>query len=681
MIIEDTVLGLALILLLGLGAQWIAWRLGVPAILFLLGLGILSGPVLGIIQPDKILGELLFPIVSVAVAILVFEGALNLRFAELRKTGAAVRNLLTLGMLLTCGLCALAAHFFLDMDFPSALLLGSILIVTGPTVITPLLRHVRISSNISTILRWESIIIDPIGAILAILVYETFFGAHQARFWSSTFTLVNTILLGACFGFLAAHLLLLLIRREIIPEFLQSPFTLMSLIASFALSNILQQESGLLAVTVMGLVMANQSHVAIKKITEFKETLQVLLIASLFIVLSARIDVLSLNMINLQTVFFVLTLLFLVRPISVFCSAWGTGLKWRELVFLSAIAPRGIVAAAISSLLAIELRQAAHPQSEVLVTTVFIVIVVSGITATLFAKPLARFLDLELPEPRGFLFLGAHNWARDLAQVLQERGIPILLVDTNPYNVYKARMQNLKIVYASILEEEARMRLDLSEVGAFIALTSNDEVNSLAALSFQDILGKNKVYQIPSFTPEEGEIKKIGSRKSLHGKQLFSTRPPVIRLSGLSPNQDAKCLALGHFVMSVPISLITLSAVKPSMPSIRVRSTPVIRYRCAPNVEAGCVALTAPPAIVGRRPAIAEVLEPFQLGFNLPGRTRQSYLDRTGTAPGPGSARRYAPPASAPATTWQSWLRLLSCQDDGTAPAFGGPVRRPRWPR
>ena len=219
---------------------------------FFTGLGHTKRSCAGLIQPDKILGELLFPIVSVAVAILVFEGALNLRFVELRKTGAAVRNLLSLGVLLTCALCALAAHFFLGMDLASALLLGSILVVTGPTVITPLLRHVRISPNISTILRWEGIIIDPIGAILAILVYETFFGAHQPHFWSSTITLVNTVLLGTCFGFVCAHLLLFLIRREIIPEFLQSPFTLMSLIASFALSNILQQESGLLAVTVMG---------------------------------------------------------------------------------------------------------------------------------------------------------------------------------------------------------------------------------------------------------------------------------------------------------------------------------------------------------------------------------------------------------------------------------------------
>ena len=520
--IEDTVLGLGLILFLGLGAQWLAWRLKVPAILFLLALGILSGPVLQIIEPDKILGDTLFPVVSVAVAILLFEGALNLRFKELRKTGIAVRNLLSLGVILTCGLCALAAHFFLSMDLPSALLLGSILVVTGPTVIAPLLRHVRISPKISTILRWEGIIIDSIGAILAILFYETFFGSYEPRLWDSSLSLFSTISLGLCFGFLSAYLLLLLIRREIIPEFLQSPCVLMCIITSFSLSNLLQQESGLLTVTVMGLVMANQNYVAIKKITEFKETLQVLLIASLFIILSARIDMDSLSKINMNTLFFVFTLLFLVRPISVFCSAWGTALKWREILFLSAIAPRGIVAAAISSFLAIELKQVNHPQSETLVTTVFIVIVVSGITATLLAKPLARLLGLEIAEPHGFLFLGAHEWARDLAKTLQKRGIPILLVDTNPYNIYKARMRNLKGVYASILEEEARMRLDLSEVGSFLALTSNDEVNSLAVISFQDILGKENIYQIAPPAPENGYAKKNKAPKSLHGKLAFS---------------------------------------------------------------------------------------------------------------------------------------------------------------
>ena len=515
--------GIALILFLGIGAQWLAWRLGVPSILFLVTVGFVAGPLLGIIQPDQILGDLLFPVVSISVAILVFEGALNLRFNDLRKTGAVVRNLLSIGILATWFICSLAAHILLELELTFALLIGAVLTVTGPTVINPLLRSLRVSPKLSTILRWEGIIIDPIGAILAVLVYESFFHSVTGPVLGSTlWIIVKVVLVGSLTGFLAAWILLQLLHYEIIPEFLQNPSTLMILITTFTLTNEIQQEAGLLTATVMGLDMANQKRVAINKITEFKETLQILLIASLFVLLSARSDIEVLTNIDMRIVYFVLAVIFVARPVSVFLSAIGTKLNWRELVFLSTIAPRGIVAAAVSSLLALELSQAGYHQSDFLVSIIFIVIVVTGITSTAFSKPLAYFLGLHVDEPRGLLFLGAHTWACELAKVLKECDIPVQLVDTNPQNAYLARMDKLHVHYLNILEEGALLRIDMSQVGALLTFTSNDEVNSLAALSFQEVLGKKNIYQLQAYPLDAKENQKVSAHKNLRGKQLFS---------------------------------------------------------------------------------------------------------------------------------------------------------------
>ncbi len=519
---ENTVLTVALILFFGICSQWLAWRLGVPSILFLLLSGLIGGPVLNIISPDKMLGDLLFPLVSISVAILIFEGALHLKFTELRKIGSVLRNLLTIGVLLTSVLIAVAAHIFLGMNWHLALLLGVILAVTGPTVIAPLLRSLSISPKLDVILRWEGIMIDPIGALLAVFIFEMFFGSFELTIWNTVITLFNTMIVGICLGYVAGNMLLQFIRYELIPDFLQNPFTLMFIITVYSLSNLLEHESALLTVTVMGLVMANQDKVPIKKISEFNSNLQVLLIASLFILLSARIDAKMLDAINWMTVFFVLTLIFIVRPVSVLFSSLGTRLKFKEILFLSAIAPRGIVAAAISSFIALELNQSSHPGGDILVTTVFIVIFVSGIITTIITKPLSSLLGLKVADPRGLLFLGAHEWARELAVLLRSQGQSVLLVDVNSYNVEEARNRGLKAINANLLEEGSISRSSLSDIGYFLALTSNDEVNSLVSLSFKNIISQNNIYQLNSISHEGEAVIRKNISKEINAKILFS---------------------------------------------------------------------------------------------------------------------------------------------------------------
>ncbi len=521
--IQNSILQLALILLLGIGAQWAAWRFAVPSILFLLSTGFIAGPVLHVIHPNEIPDGILFPFVSVAVAILVFEGALNLNFLELRKTGRAVRNLLSIGVLVTWILSSFAAQWILDLDLPTSLLLGAILTVTGPTVIMPLLRSVRVIDRLNTILKWEGIIIDPIGAILAVLVYEAFFGIdNDPSLWHTIFAIIRTLLTGGILGFVAAYILIQLIWHEILPEFLQSPFTMMLLIVAFSVSNMIQHESGLLTMAVMGILMANQKKVSLKRIMEFKETLQVLLIAGLFIILSARIDYDFLRKIDIQIILFVFAVLFFVRPISVLFSSIGTELRKREIIFLSCIAPRGIVAAAVSSLLALELQKIGYKDGEILITSVFSVIVISGITSTILAKQIANLLGLSAGEPKGILLVGSHPWAQKLAILLNRHNVETLLIDSNPYNIYATRMQNLKAIHANILEERLIDHLNIGSIGKLLALTPNDEVNSLAAISFQDVFGKNNVYQLRTSEKQNRNSLKIKRRTGIRAKQLFS---------------------------------------------------------------------------------------------------------------------------------------------------------------
>ncbi len=525
--LQETVINLALVLVLGVSAQWLAWRLKVPSILLLLLAGFLAGPIFGLLEPDLLLGNLLFPIVSLSVAVILFEGALGLRSIELRSIGRTVGNLLTVALLLTWALCTLLAYWLLGFDLPLSLLLGAILTVTGPTVVGPLLRTVRLSGQTGAVLKWESIAIDPIGAILAVLVYEALFVSekHSTLPFSldalpslaavPTLTAVlMTLLVGIGLGYLAARAIILLMRREYIPDFLHNPLTLAVLLLAFVLSNIIREESGLLTVTVMGFTMANQRNVAIQHINEFKQVLQILLIASLFILLAARIDIDTVKQIDIPIALFVLALIFVVRPISVLSASVGSGLSWRELAFIGLMAPRGIVAAAVSSLLALKLSENGYPNGSVLVPVTFAVIAITVTFSAISARPLARLLGLAKGEPQGILIVGAHAWAQDLGRLLRERGASVLLVDNNFTNIQEAKMQGIPASQVNVLGEDISSRLSLEGLGQLLALTSNDEVNSLASISLSEIFGRKRVYQL---APQpQGRSRSVGSRLRGH---------------------------------------------------------------------------------------------------------------------------------------------------------------------
>ncbi|UCG54347.1 MAG: sodium:proton antiporter [Dehalococcoidia bacterium] len=519
---ENLLLGLASIIVLGIGAEWLAWRLRLPSILLLLIFGFIAGPITGFLNPDLLLGDLLLPIVSLSVAIILFEGGLNLRIAELRKIGGVVRNLITVGVLVTWVIGAFAAYYVLNLDFALALLLGAILVVTGPTVIVPLLRYLRPSGQVGSILKWEGIVIDPVGAILAVLVFEAIvIGGTQEATTLIVLSLVKTAVFGGIIGVLGALIVVLLLRRYWVPDFLHSVLSLMVVIAAFTASNLLQRESGLLAATVMGIVLANQKTVSVRHIAEFKENLRVLLISGLFILLAARLQVTNLAHISISSLVFLMILMLIARPASVALSTLRSKLSWRERLFISGLAPRGIVAAAIASVFALRLVEAGYAQAELLIPLTFVVIVGTVAIYGLSASPMARWLKVAEPNPQGVMIVGGHVWARAIAQTLQQEDYKVLVVDANWANISAARMADIPTFYANILSQYALDEIELSGIGHLMALTPDDEFNSLVIMQYGNVFGRAESYQLPS----EGEEKESKRNVSQHlrGRILFGS--------------------------------------------------------------------------------------------------------------------------------------------------------------
>ncbi len=518
---EHVVVGLTSILVLGLAAQWTAWRLKLPSILMLLGAGFAAGAGTGWLDPDALLGQLLVPLVSLSVAVILFEGGLSLRIRDLPDVGSVVTRLITLGVLATWIVAAAAAHVALDFTVPMALLLGSILVVTGPTVIGPLLRHVRPTGRVGSILRWEGILIDPVGASLAVIVFEAILLGGPEAAWSHSLTgLVRTLAVGLGLGGGGAVVMAQVIRRHWIPEYLQNPATLTVVVSIFAYSNHLQDESGLLTVTVLGMVLANQRWVAVHHIIEFKENLRVLLISSLFIVLAARLRMEDMAQLGSGSLLFLAALFFIARPAGVFLSTIGSGLSLKEKLFLSWMAPRGIVAAAVASIFALRLREAGFEQADQLVPLTFLVIIGTVAGYGLTAAPLARSLGLSHPNPQGLLVLGSHPVSRALVAPLKDEGIPILLVDANRTAEYEARMAGLPSFHGDIVNEPVPPDLQLEGIGKMLAMTSNDEVNTLAALNLSEEFGRPEVYQLA--TTRRVWAAEEGLPHPFRGRALFS---------------------------------------------------------------------------------------------------------------------------------------------------------------
>lgn len=535
--------GLALIFIVGATSQWVAWRVRLPSILLLLLAGFVAGPLTGLLDPDGLFGSVLLPFVGLSVAFVLLEGGLSLRFDELRGAGSVVIRLVTLGVATTWVVASSAAYWIVGLEARLAVLLGAILVVTGPTVIQPLLRHIRPVGATAAILKWEGIVIDPIGVLLTVIVFEAVSGSAFRVAPSHVLSAVaSAVVLGGGIGALASGLLMVAIRRYWVPDALHNPVTLMLAAGAYVCGNAIQPEAGLFAATVMGIVLANQRRVDIRHIVEFKENLRTLLISALFIVLSARLRLSDFRDVSGAGLAFVLALI-AARPLSVAISTMGSRLTRAERVFLMSMAPRGIVAASVASVMAIDLEHAGFPEARVLAPLTFLTIVVTVTVYGLLAGPIARRLGLAESDPQGLLIVGAHAFGRMIGRALSEQGFRVMICDNNPDAIATARLDGLSTHLGSILSDTIEDEIPLGGLGRLLALTPNNEVNVLAIQRFARLFGRAAVFQL---VPAASDRSTGRFDPQLQGRPLFD--------SGATYAEIAARISEGAIIKATPLS-------------------------------------------------------------------------------------------------------------------------------
>jgi NhaP-type Na+/H+ or K+/H+ antiporter len=510
---------LASILILSVFAQWMAWRIKIPAILPLIIIGLALGPGSTFFTPDgdKLLdgdhifsGDLLFAFVSISVGVILFEGGLTLKIREIRHQAGVVRNLLIFGPIITLGGGGLAAHYLMGMDYTLSFLFGALIIVSGPTVVTPILRNVRPNIRINNVLKWEGILIDPLGALIAVLIYE-FIQTSDFSNPSTTGVFKEfflTVAAGMFVGGLAAFFLRWLLEKNRIPSYLRNVMALGMVIFAFTFAEFLAHEAGLMSTTFMGIILANVKVQELKKILSFKEDVSIILISVLFILLSSRINIEQIEKLGINSLALFGIVVLILRPLAVWLSTRASSFNWREVVFMSWVGPKGIVAAAVASLFALQLTSGERAdvniaQAELILPLTFLMIVGTVVIQGATAKPFAKLLKVEREEPRGFLIAGANENSRFLARFLQSQNVDVILADTSKTNQKEARRQGFEVFEGSILSDNVYEDLDLNNIGILMAMTSSAEINGLALKYFDEEFGPNKTYRLCSKKEQE----------------------------------------------------------------------------------------------------------------------------------------------------------------------------------
>ncbi|PNU06728.1 cation:proton antiporter [Novosphingobium guangzhouense] len=517
---EQTALVFALIGILGIGAQWIAWRTGWPAIALMLAAGVIAGPVTGLIVPEHTFGELLEPMVSVAVALILFEGGLSLNFRELRKTEGAVTRLMLIGIPLGWVLGAVACYYVAGLVWPVAILFAGILVVTGPTVVIPLLRQSNVAPRPRAILKWEAIVNDPFGALCAVITYEYLRRVDEGgTLLSVVAALLGAALVAGLIGYATARAIAWAFPRGHVPEYLKAPVLLVAVIGTFVLSNLIQQETGLLAVTVMGVAVANMRLDSLRDIHPFKENVTVLLISGVFVLLSASLDFDVLRHFEWRFVGFLLALLFLVRPATVLTALAFSKIPWNERLLVAWIAPRGVVAVAVSGLFALRLDQLGYGDGSILVTLSFSVVVATIVAHGFSIRHVARWLGVMGAPQKGLLIVGSTPWSLSLARQLKSLELPVMISDASWQRLAAPRQAGIATYHGEILAETTEERLDLTQFQVLVATTENEAYNALVCSEFAPEIGRDAVYQLGG-TGDDEDHRSLP--EALRGRAMFA---------------------------------------------------------------------------------------------------------------------------------------------------------------
>ena len=555
---------LAGIIILGILAQWVAWRFKIPAILPLILIGLLVGPIAAEyladdgtkwIEPiwngEKGLfpGDGLYYFVSLAISIILFEGGLTLKRSEIKNVGPVITKLITLGSAITFFAAGILAYFIFDLSWEISFLFSGLIIVTGPTVITPILRNIPLKKDVSAVLKWEGILIDPIGALVAVLVFEFISVGGDSGFTKTALMEFGKIILfGTTFGFTFAHALAFAINKKLIPHYLLNVVSLSTVLLVFVESEIFAHESGLLAVVVMGMVLGNGKLENIKELLYFKESLSVLLISILFILLAANINIEDMMLLyNWKTAILFASIVFIVRPMAVFLSTINSNLKFNEKLFISWVGPRGIVAAGIASLFGSKLIKEGVQGAEYITPLVFMIVLGTVLLNATTARMFAKMVGVFLTKSEGILIIGASKVSRLLGNYLENNGRHVVLIDSNQSNIKKAKEIGLEAFDTNIYSETLTDNIELNDVGYLMALTGNTEINKYAINKFGEQFGENGSFRLVSKeemldgqnNPKEGLFSQTDDYNSLNE---LTNKFPAIHEIGLKNNDHYSSL-------------------------------------------------------------------------------------------------------------------------------------------
>jgi len=531
---------LAGIIILGILAQWVAWRLKIPAILPLILIGLFVGPISTLLSANGLKwiepvwngenglfpGESLYNFVSLSIGVILFEGGLTLKRNEISKVGPVILKLISIGSAVTFFGAGLAAHLIFDLSWKISFLFAALIIVTGPTVIAPILRNIPLKKDVSAILKWEGILIDPIGALIAVLVFE-FIGIGDSTGYTKQALVAfgKIVIVGFSFGGSAAYILYFAIKKKLIPHYLLNVSALSVVLLVFVESDIFAHDAGLLSVVVMGIALGNSKLHNLKDLLYFKESLSVLLISILFILLSANVNILDLRLVfRWETAILMAIIIFLLRPIGVFFSTFKSNLRTNEKLFISWVGPRGIVAAGIASLFGTKLVLKGEPGAEYITPLVFSTVLVTVLLNATTARYIAKWIGVYLKSSKGILILGASEAPRLIASYLKNNGRHVVLIDNNSENIDKAKAQDLDAMQANIYSEDLTNDIELSDIGYLLALTASDEINRFGINKFKNQLGEEGAYRLIS----SDEIK---NQDTIDLDTIFSKKDDYINFS------------------------------------------------------------------------------------------------------------------------------------------------------
>ncbi|EKE31949.1 Na+/H+ antiporter family protein [Salimicrobium jeotgali] len=521
MIIDSLLLQITLIGLLGVGSQWIAWRYRLPAIVVMSLAGLMAGPVLGLMNPSESYGDLYSPVISLAVAIILFEGSLNLDFKEVRGLGRPVFRIVTLGAFIAWILGSLAAHYIAGLSIAVSFVIGGLLIVTGPTVILPLLRQAKLKPRPAKILKWEGIIVDPIGALLAVFTFEIIvflMGDPLAPSALVTFFLAAIFAVGIGYGL--GRGVGYMFENGYVPEFLKSAFVFGAVIVCFTAADEIMHETGLLSVTAMGMTLANMRISSINDMRHFKENMSLLLISAIFVMLTASLTRETLvEIFQPEIIAFVLIMLFVVRPLSIFISTIGTDLNNSEKLLVGWIAPRGIVALTVASYFAGALSDAGFEDAEILVSLTFALVFTTVVAHGFSMRWLSKKLDLSQEGPPGVLIVGGNPFTTKLASTLKSLDVPVVVVDSSWRKLTRARSEGVKTFHGEMLSEQTDYSIDMTPYDYLVTATEMDSYNALICTTFVPEFGRNNTFQL-NLSDQRGDNLE-GLNHTISGRILF----------------------------------------------------------------------------------------------------------------------------------------------------------------